>query len=116
MAQDEMVRQYRRLNGHEFEQTQGDSEGQGSQEGCSHGIAKSCTCLATKQQKQQYFKSSSAVKNPSAMQEMGTGSLGQEVPLEKMVTHSSNLAWEFPYSPWDRKHSTKLSNQTTVVF
>ena len=32
---DEMVGWYHRLNGHEFEQTQGDSEGQGSLAGCS---------------------------------------------------------------------------------
>ena len=29
-AEDEMVRQHHRLNGHEFEQTPGESEGQGS--------------------------------------------------------------------------------------
>ena len=29
MAEDEMVRQYHQLNGHEFEQTPGDSGGQG---------------------------------------------------------------------------------------
>ena len=29
-AEDEMVRQHHRLNGHEFEQTPGDSEGQGT--------------------------------------------------------------------------------------
>ena len=29
MAEDEMVRQYHRLNGHESDQTPGDSEGQG---------------------------------------------------------------------------------------
>ena len=29
-AEDELVRQYHRLNGHEFEQTLGDGEGQGS--------------------------------------------------------------------------------------
>ena len=34
-AEDEMVRQYHRLNGHEFEQTPGDSEGQGSLVCCS---------------------------------------------------------------------------------
>ena len=34
-AEDEMVRQHHRLNGHEFEQTLGDSEGQGSLVGCS---------------------------------------------------------------------------------
>ena len=30
MTEDEMVRWHHRLNGHEFEQTPGDSEGQGS--------------------------------------------------------------------------------------
>ena len=33
--QDEMVGWHHRLNGHEFEQTQGDSEGQGSLECCN---------------------------------------------------------------------------------
>ena len=35
MTEDEMVRGYHRLNGHEFEQTLGDSEGQGSLGCCS---------------------------------------------------------------------------------
>ena len=35
-----------RLNGHEFEQTQGDSEGQGSLACCSHGVTKSQTQLS----------------------------------------------------------------------
>ena len=30
MTEDEMGRQHHQLNGHEFEQTQGESEGQGS--------------------------------------------------------------------------------------
>ena len=34
MTEDEMVRQHHRLNGHEFEQTQGDSEGQGNLMSC----------------------------------------------------------------------------------
>ena len=34
MTEDEMVGQYHQFNGNEFEQTQGDSEGQGSLEGC----------------------------------------------------------------------------------
>ena len=33
--EDEMVGWHHQLNGHECEQTQGDSEGQGSLEGCS---------------------------------------------------------------------------------
>ena len=32
MTEDEMVGSYHRLNGHEFEQTPGDSEGQGNLE------------------------------------------------------------------------------------
>ena len=45
--QDEMVGWHHRLNGHEFEQTQGDSEGQGSL-GCAvHGVTNSGTQLAT---------------------------------------------------------------------
>ena len=35
MAEDEMVGWHHRLNGLEFEQTPGDSEGQGSLAGCS---------------------------------------------------------------------------------
>ena len=35
VTEDKMVVQYHRLNGHEFEQTQGDSEGQGSLVCCS---------------------------------------------------------------------------------
>ena len=35
MAEDEMVEWHHRLNGHEFEQTQGDGKGQGSPACCS---------------------------------------------------------------------------------
>ena len=35
MAKDEMVKQDHKLNGHEFEKTWGDSEGQGSLVRCS---------------------------------------------------------------------------------
>ena len=36
-------------------------------------------------------------KNPPAVQEMGSQSLGWEDPLEKEVsTHSSILAWKIP--------------------
>ena len=40
-----------------------------------------------------------AVKNLPAMQETQVQSLGGEDPLEKeMATHSSNLAWEIPWT------------------
>ena len=46
------------------------------------------------------FPGGSAVKNPSAMQELQETqiqSLGQEAPLEEgMATHSSILAWRIP--------------------
>ena len=38
---DKMVGWHHRLNGHEFKQTLGDSEGQGSLACCSHGVAES---------------------------------------------------------------------------
>ena len=41
VAEDEMVGWYHRLNGHEFEQTLGDSEGQGS--ASAHGVTESDT-------------------------------------------------------------------------
>ena len=40
-----------------------------------------------------------AVKNPPAMQKTWVRSLSQEDALEKeMATHSSNLAWEIPWT------------------
>ena len=45
------------------------------------------------------FPCGSAVKNPPAMQEMWVRSPSQEDPLEKgMVTLSSILAWEIPFT------------------
>ena len=39
------------------------------------------------------------VKNPPAMQETQSESLGRDDPLEKeMATHSSTLAWEIPWT------------------
>ena len=45
-TEDEMVGWYHWLNGHEFEQTPGDSEGQGSLVCCIHGFAKSWMWLS----------------------------------------------------------------------
>ena len=41
MTEDEMVGWHHQLNGHEFEQTLGDSEGQGSPAATVHEVAKS---------------------------------------------------------------------------
>ena len=50
MAEDEMVEWHHRLNGHEFEQTPGDSKGQGSVACCNPGGLRVGHDLATEQQ------------------------------------------------------------------
>ena len=44
-TEDEMVGWHRQHDGHEFEPTSGDGEGQGSLQ-CHYGVAKSQTCLS----------------------------------------------------------------------
>ena len=46
VTEDEMVGWHHRLKGHEFEQTLGDSEGQGSLHAAVHGVTKSWTRLS----------------------------------------------------------------------
>ena len=46
MTEDEMVGWHHQFNGHEFEQTSGESEGQGSLVCCIHGVGKSWTRLS----------------------------------------------------------------------
>ena len=50
MAEDEMVGCHHRLNGHEFEQTQGDNERQGSLVCCSPWGHKEADIIEAKQQ------------------------------------------------------------------
>ena len=50
MTEDEMVGWYHRLNGHEFDQTLGDKEGQGSLACCSSWGLRVVHNLATEQQ------------------------------------------------------------------
>ena len=45
MAEDEMVRQLQRLNGHEFEQTLKDSGGRGTWHAAVHDVTKNWTRL-----------------------------------------------------------------------
>ena len=49
-AEDEMIRQHHQLNGHEFEQTLGDSEGQGSLVCCGPWSLRVGDDLVTEQQ------------------------------------------------------------------
>ena len=46
MTEDETVEWHHQLNGHEFDQTVGDSEGHGSQVCCSPWVTKSQTGLS----------------------------------------------------------------------
>ena len=46
VTEDEMVGWHHRFHGHEFEQTLGDTEGQGGLACCSHGVTKSRTRLS----------------------------------------------------------------------
>ena len=46
MTEDELVGCHHRLNGHVFEQSQGDNKGQGSLICCVHGVVKSHTRLS----------------------------------------------------------------------
>ena len=56
MTEDEMIRWHHQLNGHEFEQTPGDSEGQGSLACCSPwGHKQVGHDLATEQQHRQHI-------------------------------------------------------------
>ena len=72
MTEDEMVRQHHQLNGHEFEQTLGNS------------------WASLRAQ---------LVKNLLAMQETQVQFLHWEDPLEKaMATHSSILDWRIPWT------------------
>ena len=50
MTEDEMIRYHHQLNGHEFEQTPGDSGEQRSLASVVHGVTKSQTWLSTQQQ------------------------------------------------------------------
>ena len=84
-----MVGWHHRLNGHEFEQTQGDSEGQGSLVCCSPCGHKELDTFLVAQ----------LVKTLPAMQETWVRSLGWEDPLEgEMATHSSIPAWRIPWT------------------
>jgi len=64
MTEDEMVGWHHRLNGHEFEQTAGDSEGQGSLACCSpwgHKELDTTEQLNNKQQQQLYSEDGNIV-------------------------------------------------------
>ena len=124
VAEDKIVRLYHQLNGHEFEQTLGDSGGQRSLTGYRPwGHQESDTTLQLKSNSnmtmyikvhwkftdnidliskfsKEYWTSLVAqlVKRLPTMRETQVQSLGREDLLEKeLVTHSSILAWKIPW-------------------
>ena len=55
------------------------------------------------------------VKNPPAMQETWDQSLGWEDPLEKgKATHSSILAWRFPWTVWSMGSQIDMSERLSL--
>ena len=72
-TEDEMVGWHQSLNGHEFEQTPGDGEGQGSLAAVVHGVSKSRTWLSN-----------------------FTFTFHFHALEKAMATHSSVLAWRIP--------------------
>ena len=94
---------HHRLNGHEFEQTPGDSAGQGSLECCSPLGNKELDMTQWLNNNVNSYISLMAqmVKNLPAMQEIQVPSLGWGgmIPLQKEIApHSSILAWRIPWT------------------
>ena len=59
------------------------------------------------------FQGDSVVKNPPAKQETQVHSLSQEDPWEKeMLTHSSILAWEIPWTEEPGRLQSKESERS----
>ena len=92
-----MVGWHHQLNGHEFEQTPGDNEGQGSLVCCGprgHRIGHNLMTEHKGSQVAQWLKKKKRKKLACQMQ---VQLLGQEEPLQKgLATHSNILAWEIP--------------------
>ena len=89
VTEDEMVGWHHWLDGHEFEQTQGDSERQGSLACCSSWGHKESEVAQWQR----------ICLNMQESQEMWVWFLGWEALLEeKMATHSSTLAWKIPWT------------------
>ena len=93
-----MVGWHDQLNAHEFEQTLGDSEGQGSLAHCCPWGHKESD---TTERLNKETAGGPVVKNPPASAgDSGDGvqALGREDPLEKkMATCCSILVWEIPW-------------------
>ena len=84
MSEDEMAGWCHRLSGHEFEQTQGDGEGQGSLVCYSPWGCKESDMISQLNNNQvTYFSGGTVEKNLPARQETQVQFLGWEDPLEE---------------------------------
>ena len=112
---------HHRLDGHEFEWTPGDGDGQGGLACCnSWGLKESDTT-----ERLNWTESANGtpplpmaqqIKNPPAMQETQVWSLGREDPLEEeMAAHSSILAWEISWTERLSDYSPKGCKESDTV-
>ena len=87
-----------RLDGHKFEQTLGDGEGQGGLTCCSPWGHKESDMTERLNDSNTESLAAQTGKRLPAMQETRVRSLGREDPLEKeMAPHSSTIAWKIPW-------------------
>ena len=98
MPEDKMVECHQRLNRHEFKQTPGDGEGQGSLVCCSPQGRKESD-MTEPLNKNNHMQVVLVVKNPPANAGDIRDILGREDPLEEgLATHSSIPEGEFPWT------------------
>ena len=94
----QMVGWHQRLDGHKFEQTLGDGEGQGGLTCCSPWGHKESDMTERLNDSNTESLAAQTGKRLPAMQETRVRSLGREDPLEKeMAPHSSTIAWKIPW-------------------
>ena len=110
MTEDEMVRWHHQLNGHEFEQTPGNSEGQGSLACCSpcshkeltwlsgegNGAPLQCSCLENPMDGGAWWATVHGVAKSWTRLSDFTFTFHFHVLEKEMATHSSVLAWRIP--------------------
>ena len=132
-----MVGRHHRPNGHEFEQTLGDSEGHGSLARCIHGVEKSQTRLSSSTTAPVARKDVCNEELPPCLEPglpgpslnsrgrqtaANKGRSSQETPEKAVVTHSRTLAWKIPWAEepgglqsMGSLSRTQLSNFTFIL-
>ena len=112
-----MVGWHRRLNGHEFEQTLGDGEGEGSLACCSPWVAKSrarlSSCTATNAFLWMLFSPDTLMMLGNSKKRVGgfPGGVRGKEPACQCRKHKRH-----GFSPWVRKSPWRRTWQPTLVF